>query len=125
MKLVSETGIALDGMVHSVAEIDALIEEIARSSQEQATGLSQVNSAVNHMDQVTQENAAMVEETTAAADGLRVETDELMHLVGQFETGMTASSAQLRTPPASRLSSGGGGRMAKGRTLAASRRAQA
>src|SRR6202012_4554805 len=62
VKLVGETGGALGGIVGKVAQIDSLINEIARSSSEQATGLNQVNAAVNQMDQVTQRNAAMVEQ---------------------------------------------------------------
>jgi methyl-accepting chemotaxis protein len=57
----------LNGIVTKVSEIDTLISRSPQSSQEQATGLNQVNTAVNQMDQVTQQNAAMVEEATAAA----------------------------------------------------------
>jgi methyl-accepting chemotaxis protein len=87
VKLVGESGASLDGIVSKVGEIDSLISEIARSSQEQATGLNQVNSAVNQMDQVTQQNAAMVEETTAAASNLRTEAHELSDLMTRFKTG--------------------------------------
>jgi methyl-accepting chemotaxis protein len=85
--LVGQTGAALTGIVAKVAQIDELISEIALSSQEQATGLSQVNTAVNQMDQVTQQNAAMVEEATAAAANLRAEAAELARRVSQFRTG--------------------------------------
>jgi methyl-accepting chemotaxis protein len=85
--LVSETGAALVGIVAKVAEIDSLILTIAQSSQEQAAGLSEVNTAVNQMDQVTQQNAAMVEETTAAAASLRGEAAELARRVSQFQLG--------------------------------------
>jgi methyl-accepting chemotaxis protein len=87
VKLVGEAGSALSGIVAKVAEIDGLLSEIARSAQEQATGLQQVNTAVNQMDQVTQQNAAMVEEATAAASNLTMESRELARLVGQFRTG--------------------------------------
>ncbi len=86
VKLVGETGQALNGIVTQVAEIDGLISGMARASQEQATGLSQVNIAVNQMDQVTQQNAAMVEEATAAASTLRSEAGELVRLVSGFKT---------------------------------------
>jgi len=85
VRLVADTGGALAGIVARVAEIDVLIAEIAKSSQEQATGLSQVNTAVNQMDQVTQQNAAMVEEATAAAANLKAETTDLAGLVGGFQ----------------------------------------
>ncbi|WP_269714734.1 methyl-accepting chemotaxis protein [Caulobacter sp. NIBR2454] len=87
VKLVGETGAALSGIIGKVAEIDSLLSEIARSAHEQATGLGQVNSAVNQMDQVTQQNAAMVEEATAAAANLTTESRELARLVSQFQTG--------------------------------------
>jgi methyl-accepting chemotaxis protein len=93
VKLVGDTGQALTGIVAKVTEIDGLISEIALSSQEQATGLNQVNTAVNQMDQVTQQNAAMVEEATAAATNLQTEAVELAKLVGRFETGQAPQRA--------------------------------
>jgi methyl-accepting chemotaxis protein len=81
----------LNTIVSRVTEIDALISEIAQSSQEQATGLAQVNTAVNQMDQVTQQNAAMVEQATAASVGLRSEAGELARLVGRFRTNAQPS----------------------------------
>jgi methyl-accepting chemotaxis protein len=87
VRLVGDTGQALDAILAKVSEIDALIAEIALSSQEQATGLTQVNTAVNQMDQVTQQNAAMVEQSTAAAANLKAESMGLRRLVGQFDTG--------------------------------------
>ncbi|MGR4862191.1 methyl-accepting chemotaxis protein [Caulobacter sp. LARHSG274] len=94
VKLVGDTGEALGGIAAKVAEIDGLISGIAASSHEQATGLAEVNIAVNQMDQVTQQNAAMVEEATAAAGNLSNESRELSRLVGQFRTGAQRSSAQ-------------------------------
>jgi methyl-accepting chemotaxis protein len=71
VSLVGQTGEALRGIVGKVAEIDGLVTGIASSAQEQSTGLHQVNIAVNQMDQVTQQNAAMVEQTTAATHSLK------------------------------------------------------
>jgi methyl-accepting chemotaxis protein len=99
VKLVDETGEALVGIGAKVTEIDGLISEIALSSQEQAIGLSQVNAAVNQMDQVTQQNAAMVEEATAAASSLKSEAQELAHHVGKFQLGGEARR-QARPEPA-------------------------
>jgi methyl-accepting chemotaxis protein len=96
VRLVGDTGQALGAIVSKVTDIDALIAEIALSSQEQATGLNQVNSAVNQMDQVTQQNAAMVEEATAAASTLKAEAMDLVDLVSRFETG---SGARQRGRP--------------------------
>ena len=87
VRLVGDTGAALTGIAAKVTGIDSLIAEIALSSQEQATGLGQVNAAVNQMDQVTQQNAAMVEQATAAAAGLKTDAGELALLVGRFNTG--------------------------------------
>ncbi|MBS0412078.1 MAG: chemotaxis protein, partial [Proteobacteria bacterium] len=87
VKLVGQTGESLSTIVARVAEIDGLIAEIAQSSQEQATGLGQVNSAVNQMDQVTQQNAAMVEQATAAAAGLKTEATQLAGHVARFSLG--------------------------------------
>ncbi|WP_313058964.1 hypothetical protein [Agrobacterium cavarae] len=58
---------------------------IATSSQEQATGLSEVNTAVNQMDQTTQQNAALVQETTTATSALATESERLRALLEQFK----------------------------------------
>ncbi len=83
--LVGQTGTALSTILNRVTQIADLVREIAASAAEQATGLNEVNGAVNHMDQMTQQNAAMVEETTAAAHSLRDEAERLADLVGGFE----------------------------------------
>ena len=85
--LVGRTGTALDRIVSEVADIALAVAEISASAQEQASGLDQVNNAINQMDQVTQQNAAMVEESTAASRALASETDELMRLIGHFQVG--------------------------------------
>ena len=100
VRLVSDTGTALSAIAGRVSDIDRLIAEIAASSQEQATGIGQVNAAVNQMDQVTQQNAAMVEEMTAAAASLADEALALTGLVGRFDTGAPAVAAS----PAGRAS---------------------
>jgi methyl-accepting chemotaxis protein len=85
--LVGETGQALQSIVAKVAEIDLLVTEIAASAQEQASGLTQVNTAVNQMDQVVQQNAAMVEEATAATHSLKRDAGELKRLISRFQVG--------------------------------------
>ncbi len=92
VKLVGETGKALGRIVDQVAKLNGLISDIAASAQEQATGLNQVNIAVNQMDQMTQQNAAMVEQSTAASHSLAAEAEELARLVGQFRIGESASA---------------------------------
>jgi len=100
VKLVGETGKALDRIVEQVVKLNMLIGDIAVSAQEQATGLQQVNTAVNQMDQVTQQNAAMVEESTAASHSLTGEAEELMRLVGQFNLSDAVTVSGVR--PATR-----------------------
>ena len=85
VKLVGATGEALERIVVQVAEVHDAVVAIAASAQEQATGLHQVNLAVNQMDQVTQQNAAMVEESTAASHALVNETAELIRLTRRFQ----------------------------------------
>ena len=87
VNLVGQTGEALSRIVGRVAAIDDLVRQISSSSQEQASGLAEVNTAVNHMDQVVQQNAAMVEQATAATHSLKGETAQLVSLVGRFKVG--------------------------------------
>jgi methyl-accepting chemotaxis protein len=89
VRLVTRTGEALGRIVTQVVEINTVITDIAASAQEQSTGLQQVNTAVNEMDQVTQKNAAMVEAMTAAAHGLAGETEELGQLVARYQIRQT------------------------------------
>jgi methyl-accepting chemotaxis protein len=75
----------LSGIIQKVAEIDALVQAITASSKEQAVGLAEVNTAVTQMDQVVQQNAAMVEESTAAAVALKNEVHDLSAMVARFQ----------------------------------------
>ncbi|MGC9269703.1 methyl-accepting chemotaxis protein [Acidiphilium sp.] len=84
VRLVGETGKSLERIAGQVAQMNLLITDIAASAQEQSTGLHQINTAVNQMDQVTQQNAAMVEQATAASHGLAGEAAELARQVEQF-----------------------------------------
>ncbi len=86
--LVTETGAALSRILGQVTQITGTVSEIAASAQEQASGLAQVNVAVNQMDQVTQQNAAMVEQSTAASHSLAQDTAELERLTARFNTGV-------------------------------------
>jgi methyl-accepting chemotaxis protein len=99
VKLVGETGEALQRIVDRVAEIDSLVTEIAASAQEQAVGLAQVNTAVNQMDQVTQQNAAMVEQSTAASHSLAQEAEVLRASVSQFQTAEGGRQPAAATQP--------------------------
>lgn len=87
VNLVGETGKALERIVARVGELNIVVTQIATSAQEQATGLHQVDTAINQMDQTTQQNAAMVGETTAATHALVQETEQLARLIARFDTG--------------------------------------
>jgi methyl-accepting chemotaxis protein len=94
VRLVGETGQALQRIVDRVAEIDVLVTEIAASAQEQATGLHQVNSAINEMDQVTQQNAAMVEQSTAASHSLAQEAQGLAEAIARVRVAGASAAAE-------------------------------
>ena len=87
VELVGETGKALSRIVVQVAEVNDIVVVIAASAQEQAAALNEVNSSINHMDQVTQQNAAMVEEATAASHSMSQEAEGLARLLGRFQVG--------------------------------------
>ncbi|OAE48662.1 methyl-accepting chemotaxis protein [Agrobacterium tumefaciens] len=87
VNLVDETGKALELIVSEVEEINAHVSAIVVAAREQATGLQEINTAVNTMDQGTQQNAAMVEQQTAASHSLAREAQALNSLLGQFNMG--------------------------------------
>ena len=104
--LVGRTGGALQKIAAQVVEINGLIRQISSSASEQAVGLKEINSAVNQMDQVTQQNAAMVEETTAASMALNDEARALSTLVARFRVAQQApapSSAETLRGTAERM----------------------
>src|SRR5690606_29985534 len=87
VQLVAQTGSALERILEQVSEINTVVSEIAAGAKEQAIGLQEINTAVNQADQVTQQNAATMEETTAASMNLAREIDELMSMVSNFDVG--------------------------------------
>jgi methyl-accepting chemotaxis protein len=108
--LVGETGRTLAQLSAHVAEINSIISDIAASVAEQSTGLAGVNSAVNQIDQVTQQNAAMVEESTAASHALAAEANELATLMGRFRVGPELGRSAIK-PTATAVRNPGRGRM--------------
>jgi methyl-accepting chemotaxis protein len=96
VKCVGETGMALDRIAEQVARLNGLVGDIAGSAQQQAAGLAEVNKAVNQMDQVTQQNAAMVEQSTTSSRGLADKAAALAGMVGQFQIGQRAQVQTLR-----------------------------
>ncbi|MGL3607403.1 methyl-accepting chemotaxis protein [Rhizobium sp. G187] len=115
VELVGETGRALEQIVTEVQEINGNVAAIADSSREQATALAAVGKAVNDMDQNTQQNATMVEQSTAASDILAQQASALRKLVGQFrieqltsrKLGSTRQDAALAAVPGRKLAANG------------------
>ena len=106
--LVRQTGEALSTIGEQVVEADRFIELIADQSIDQAARLAEITNAVAHMDQVTQQNAAMVEEATAATHALRAECDQLVALMARFETASAPRQlSRRRAAGASRRVAGG------------------
>lgn len=99
VELVNHTGETLEEIVTSVKRVADIVSEIASASQEQSTGLSEVNTAIAAMDDMTQKNAALVEQTSAAAQSMRDQSSGLSRQVQFFK-----SSAQSeQTNPAQEL----------------------
>ncbi|UAB78039.1 methyl-accepting chemotaxis protein [Erythrobacter sp. SCSIO 43205] len=86
VSLVGETGKVLEGIVARVGEVNAQIQMIAEGASAQASSIEQVSDAVADMDKMTQQNAAMVEETAASARNLSEQSEELAILIGKFRT---------------------------------------
>jgi methyl-accepting chemotaxis protein len=108
VKLVSETGEALKTIEGYIITVNQHMDAIATSAKEQSVGLSEVNTAVNQMDQVTQQNAAMVEQTNAASATLAEEAARLRELISQFQLGGARASqeAPRRKPAAFAVAAG-------------------
>jgi methyl-accepting chemotaxis protein len=93
VRLVGEAGEALkriSGQVHAASEI---VGKIAHSASEQDTTLRSISSSLNQLDAATQHNAAMAEETTASAEALAADTDELLSLIRGFKVGSSGRGA--------------------------------
>jgi methyl-accepting chemotaxis protein len=103
-KLVDQAGATMNEVVDSVKRVTDIMAEILAASQEQTSGIEQVNQAITQMDQVTQQNAALVEEAAAAALSLQEQAGTLSGVVSVFrldaqQQGNPAPSATRRTSP--------------------------
>ncbi|MGP0058636.1 MAG: methyl-accepting chemotaxis protein [Beijerinckiaceae bacterium] len=96
VKLVAATGESLERMMAQVTEINDVVNGIAEGAKEQAMGLGEVNTAINQMDQMTQQNAAMVEESTAATRSLSQEISQLSGLIGEFQVSHAGGNDSVR-----------------------------
>ncbi len=104
--LVTATGEALGLIQGHVIKINEHVHSIATAAKEQSTGLSEVSMAVNAMDQVTQQNAAMVEESTAATNRLADEASNLSRLIARFNLGTGGPAASAYSAPRATRDSG-------------------
>ncbi len=94
-ELASQAGGALEDIVGAVQKVTSIVAEIASASGEQSRGLDEVNKAVSNMDEITQRNAALVEQTHASAQALANQAQELTELVGFFK--LAQQSFEQRT----------------------------
>jgi len=97
---VAQAGQSMEEIVASVQRVSDLIGEITASSTEQRDGIAQVNQAVTHLDQMTQQNAALVEESTAAAASMRDQAQRLAEVVSVFNVGAVTARAPAAAPRA-------------------------
>jgi methyl-accepting chemotaxis protein len=111
-ELVNQSGATLEEIVAGVKKVGDIIAEISAASTEQSTGIDQVNQAVSTMDQMTQQNAALAEQTSAASQAMRDNAANMRELMAFFKMGggpagrpVAAAKAVSATPtPASRPS---------------------
>ncbi|MBI3284004.1 MAG: MCP four helix bundle domain-containing protein [Burkholderiales bacterium] len=95
-RLVNDAGLTMDDIVASVRHVADIMSEITAASQEQSSGIEQVNLAISHMDEMTQQNAALVEQAAAAAESMQEQAGALAQAVSVFKLNAAAS----RTRPA-------------------------
>ena len=97
-KLVDESGRTLEEIVSAVKKVTDIVAEIAAASREQSSGIEQVNKAVMQMDESTQQNAALVEQATAASQAIVEQAQSLNGMIARYQVG--EGSAQVPTRPA-------------------------
>ena len=82
--LVDRAGVTMTEVVNSIRRVNDIMGEISAASQEQSSGVAQVGEAVTQMDQATQQNAALVEESAAAASSLKTRAEQMVQAVAVF-----------------------------------------
>jgi methyl-accepting chemotaxis protein len=98
-KLVQDAGQTMSELVGSVRRVSDIIGEITAGAAEQRDGIDQVNRAVAQLDQMTQQNAALVEESAAAADSMKHQAGRLSELVSTFRLGSDTAPPSSHAPP--------------------------
>ena len=91
--LVDNAGATMENIVQSISRVTGIMGEISHASDEQSAGIEQVNEAINEMDQVTQQNAALVEQAAAAAESMQEQAAHLADVVSVFKTGANAGTS--------------------------------
>lgn len=94
--MVSSAGTTIDDLVQQSHRVAGLISEIGVTTEEQGQGIVQINVAITQLDQVTQQNAALVEESASAAESLRDQATRLVQLMSIFNTGQAIAAANAR-----------------------------
>jgi methyl-accepting chemotaxis protein len=94
--LVNESGKTLGEIEQAVSEVSAMIADITSAAQEQTSGIEQVNTAVSQMDEMTQQNAALVEEATAASQAVAEQATNMAKMMEFFQTDGSAPAVQTR-----------------------------
>jgi methyl-accepting chemotaxis protein len=98
--LAGQAGVSMEEIVKGVQKVAGIMHEIMVASEEQNTGIGQINEAISQMDAVTQQNAALVEESAAAAESMQMQARALADVVGLFKLGEAAGVAIAYTPSA-------------------------
>jgi methyl-accepting chemotaxis protein len=98
--LVTQSGQTLEQIVMSVKKVSDIVAEIAAASREQSSGIEQVNKAVMQMDEMTQQNAALVEQATAASQSMAEQARDLTKMMERFQVGDSGSTGRAAAPTA-------------------------
>jgi methyl-accepting chemotaxis protein len=101
-KLVDQAGTTMEEVVASIQQVADIMAEITAASAEQTTGIEQINEAVSQMDNVTQQNAGLVEEAAAASESLQTQAGKLSELVSVFRVEAVLAAAAAPAPVAVR-----------------------
>ena len=101
-RLVGQAGSTMDEVVASIGRVTAIMAEISHASIEQTTGIEQINMSITQMDQVTQQNAALVEQAAAAADAMQEQAAKLADAVSIFKLGNGAAGPARAAPAPAR-----------------------
>ena len=120
-RLVDEAGQTMGQVVASVQQLATIMSEITVASREQSAGIGEINTAVTHMDTMTQQNAALVEQAAAAAESLQEQAVDLAQAVGMFRLGDTVADSAPARPVKARPAAAVAAPRAQARALPAVR----